>query len=411
MATSNEERSAATTPGSDFNPRAPERWGTAHAEFRRLRRECPVAHTEAFNGFWLLTRYADIFQALRSWDTYVTSVQNVVPRVAFTGRRPPLHLDPPEHTPYRSALNPFFTQAKVEALAPHIRTCVVDLLSPLIDAGQVDFCTDFAHPLPATVLARFFNLPLETAMEIREITKGYTAALNNASDEVVKKASLQLYEVARRMIAERKARPLPVADDPTSALLQATWEGEPLPEDMILGTLRQFIVVGMVAPIVFLGSVAVHLSEHPEIHARLRSEPRLIPAAVQEYLRLFTPYRGFARTANRDVEIGGRTIHRDEPIALAYASANRDEDVFPQPDEFILDRPNIGRHLAFGGGPHRCAGAPLAVEIIRITLEELVTRVAEVELSGEIGMSGWPEIGTLSVPVRLHSGVPSSGAA
>ncbi|MFZ1994301.1 MAG: cytochrome P450, partial [Solirubrobacteraceae bacterium] len=364
---------------------------------------CPVAHTDAFNGFWLLTKHADITQVLRSWKTYVTSVQNVVPKVAFTGRRPPLHLDPPEHTPYRRALNPFFTKEKVEAMVPLVRACVVDLLTPLIDAGDVDFCVDFAHPLPGAVLAHFFNLPVETGMEIREITKGYTAALNNASDDVVKKASLDLYEVARRMIEERKARPLDPNDDPTTAMLQATWNGEPLPEAMVLGTVRQFIVVGMVAPIVFLGSVAIHLSEHPEIHAQLRDDPRLIPAAVQEYLRLFTPYRGFARTANRDVEIGGRTIHKDEPIALAYASANRDEDVFPDPDEFILHRPNIAKHVAFGGGPHRCAGAPLASEIIRITLEELVTRCWRIEARGDVTMSGWPEIGTLSVPVRLHS--------
>jgi cytochrome P450 len=386
----------------DFNAREPESWGTAHAEMRRLRTECPVAHTDAFNGFWLLTKYADISEALRSWSTYVTSVQNVVPRVAFTGRRPPLHLDPPEHTPYRSALNPFFTRAKVEALEPHITRSVVDLLTPLIGAGEVDFCEDFAHALPAAVLARFFNLPIETALEIREITKGYTAALNNASDEVVKKASLELYDVARRMIEERQARPLAVTDDPTTALLNATWNDEPLPEAMVLGTLRQFIVVGMVAPIVFLGSVVVHLSEHPEVQARLRENEDLIPAAVQEYLRLFTPYRGFARTANRDVEIRGRAIRRDEPIALAYASANRDEEVFADPDEFVLDRPNIGRHLAFGAGPHRCAGAPLAAEMIRITLQELLARTSAIEVCGPVRMSGWPEIGTLSVPVRLH---------
>jgi cytochrome P450 len=387
----------------DFDAREPESWGTAHAEMRRLRAQCPVAHTDSFNGFWLLTKHADISEALRSWSTYVTSVQNVVPRVAFTGRRPPLHLDPPDHTPYRSALNPFFTRAKVEALEPHITRSVIDLLTPLIGAGEVDFCEDFAHALPAAVLARFFNLPLETSLEIREITKGYTAALNNASDEVVKKASLELYDVARRMIEERQARPLPVADDPTTALLNATSHGEPLPEAMVLGTVRQFIVVGMVAPIVFLGSVVVHLSEHPEVQARLRENEDLIPAAVQEYLRLFTPYRGFARTANRDVEIRGRAIRQDEPIALAYASANRDEEVFDDPDEFILDRPNIGRHLAFGAGPHRCAGAPLAVEMIRITLQELLARTSAIEVCGPVRMSGWPEIGTLSVPVRLHS--------
>jgi cytochrome P450 len=402
MSATGEERSE-SAPASDFDARVPERWGTAHDQLRELRDRCPVAHTDSFNGFWLLTRYADISEVLRQWDVYITSVQNVVPRVAFTGRRPPLHLDPPEHTPYRRVLNRFFTRAKVQALEPHIRRCVVELLTPLLDAEGVDFCTDFAHALPALVLARFFNLPRETTMEIRQITKGYTAALNNASDDVVKQASLALYGVARSMIEERQRAPLPVSDDPTSALLAETDQGEPLPSEMVLGTVRQFIVVGMVAPIVFLGSVVMHLSEHPEIQDRLRADPSLIPAAVQEYLRLFTPYRGFARTANRDVEIGGRSIRRDEPIALAYASANRDEAVFPDPDAFILERPNIGRHLAFGAGPHRCAGAPLAVEIIRITLEELLARTAAIEVRGEIGMSGWPEIGTLSVPVRLLS--------
>ncbi len=387
----------------DFDATAPEQWGTAHAQLRELRSQCPVAHSDAFRGFWLLTKYDDIADALHEPETFVTSVQNVVPKVAFTGRRPPLHLDPPEHTPYRSALNPFFTRAKVDALRPHVRKCVVDLLVPLIDAGEIDFCVDFAHALPGLVFAKFFNLPVETSMEIREVTKGYTAALNEFSDEVVKKASLELYAIARTMIDERKAHPLPVEDDPTSALLAATWNGEPLPEDMILGTLRQFIVVGMVAPIVFLGSVLAHLGEHPELHQRLREDPDLIPAAVQEYLRLFTPYRGFARTATHDVEIRGRMIRKDEPIAFAYASANRDEQVFPDPEKFIIDRPNIGRHLAFGAGAHRCAGAPLATEIIQITLEELASRTSTIEVTGEIRMSGWPEIGTLSVPARLAS--------
>jgi cytochrome P450 len=387
----------------DFDATAEERWGSAHAELRKLRGQCPVAHTDAFNGFWLLTKYEDIDRALHQPETFVTSVQNVVPRVAFTGRRPPLHLDPPEHTPYRSALNPFFTRAKVDALVPHVRRCVVELLVPLIDSGEVDFCSDFAHALPGLVLARFFNLPVETAMQIREVTKGYTAALNVFDDEIVKKASLELYAIAKAMIEERKANPLPVEDDPTSALLAATWRGEPLPEDMILGTVRQFIVVGMVAPIVFLGSVVVHLSEHQRLHRQLRDAPDLIGAAVQEYLRLFTPYRGFARTATHDVEIRGRKICEREPIAFAYASANRDEDVFPDPDAFVLGRPNIGRHLAFGGGAHRCAGAPLATEIIQITLEELVARTSRIEVTGEIRMSGWPEIGTLSVPVKLSS--------
>jgi len=386
----------------DFDPLVEETWESAHREMTRLRGECPVAHSGAFNGFWLVTKHEDVTRILKDWRTFTTTVQNVVPKVAFTGRRPPLHLDPPEHTPYRRALNPFFTNAKVAAMQGPIREIVVDLLDPLIAAGECDFCVDFVHPLPGRVFAVFFNLPLETGMKIREIVKGYDAALQDFDDELVKKASLDLYEIAREMIAARKVEPLPVEDDPTSALLAATDEyREPLPDEMVLGTLRQFIVVGMIAPIVFLGSVVVHLSEHPEIQQQLREDASLIPAAVQEYLRLFTPYRGFARTPRNDVEMAGRVVPKDEPIALAYASANRDEDVFPDGDQFILNRRNIGDHLAFGGGPHRCAGAPLAVELFRITLEELLARTSGIEVNGKIRMSGWPEIGTLSVPVRL----------
>ena len=145
---------------------------------------------------------------------------------------------------------------------------------------------------------------------------------------------------------------------------------------MVLGTIRQFIVVGMVAPCVFIGSMVVHLARNPELQRMLRDDPGLIPAAVDEYLRLLTPYRGFARTPTRDVELGGRLIREGEPVAIVYASANRDETVFPEPEKFILGRPNIGKHVAFGVGPHRCAGAPLAELMLRVTLEELLSRTS-----------------------------------
>jgi cytochrome P450 len=170
---------------------------------------------------------------------------------------------------------------------------------------------------------------------------------------------------------------------------------------MILGTIRQLIVVGMIAPSTWLGSVAVHLSENPDIQDMLRSDLSLVPAAVQEYLRLLTPYRGFARTARRDVVIGGRLIKKDEPIALVFSSANRDEAVFPDSDKFILDRPNIKQHVAFGMGPHQCAGAPLALIILRLTLEELLRRTKSLKVTGPLKMTRFPEWGPLSVPITV----------
>jgi cytochrome P450 len=381
---------------SDFDPLAPETFTSFHEEFAELRRRCPVAHSDGYGGFWALTRHEDVLAAVQDPATFTTTVQNVVPKLAFTGRRPPLHLDPPDHTPYRAALNPYFTPEKMRQLEPRLRAIIGGLLEPLVDAGEVDICEAYTHRLPGFVFAEFFNLPPELGLRIREASREFNVAVQDFVDEEVKRTSLQLYEIAREIIAMRKAEPLDVADDPASGLLATG-----LPEDMLLGTIRQFIVVGMIAPSVFIGSMVIHLAEHPELQDRLRRDPSLSGPAVDEYLRLLTPYRGFARTATRDVVVRGRTIREGEPVAVVFASANRDDEVFPEPDRFVLDRPNIRQHVAFGSGPHRCAGAPLGTLMLRLTLEELLARTSRIEVTGEPAMTRWPEWGTLSVPVRL----------
>lgn len=381
---------------SDFDPLAPETFDSFHEEFARLRAGCPVAWSDAYNGYWALTRYEDVVAAARDPELWTTTVQNVVPKVAFTGRRPPLHLDPPEHTPYRAALNPYFTSEKMARLEPRLRAIVGDLWQALVDAGGGDVCEGFSHRLPGYVFAEFFNLTPELGLRIREASKDFNVAVQDFVEEDVKRTSIALYDIAREIIAMRKAEPLDPADDPASGLLATG-----LPEDMLLGTIRQFIVVGMIAPSVFIGSLVIHLAAHPELQAELRADPSLVPAAVEEYLRLLTPYRGFARTPTRDVEVRGRTIRKDEPTAIVFASANRDEDVFPEPERFVLNRPNIKQHVAFGIGPHRCAGAPLGRLMLRLTLEELLARATRIEVVGEPRMTRWPEWGTLSVPVRL----------
>jgi cytochrome P450 len=191
------------------------------------------------------------------------------------------------------------------------------------------------------------------------------------------------------------------AHDPVSAFLAARSGGEPLPPDLVVGAIRQVLVVGIVAPMVMIGNMAIHLARDKALQRELRDAPDRIPAAVEEFLRLYTPYRGFARTARADVEIGGRTIRKDEAIALIMASANRDEDVFPDPERFVLDRPNIREHLAFGRGPHYCAGAALARLELQIALEELLRNTSDFDLDGEIKMSPFPELGPWYAPLRF----------
>ena len=391
----------ASAPTQDFDPLLPEDFDSANATYTALRSSCPVAHTDAWGGFWALLSYADVKAAATDYNTFITSVQNVVPKVAFTGRRPPLHLDPPEHTPYRRALNPLFVDARLAALEPVVRDFSVKLLDPLIARGECDICQDYGSYLPVQVFGAWMNMPEAWLTELHDAGRAFNIAVQSAVADTMKVTSLVLYDLARSLIALRKAEPGDPAEDLTTALLAARHQGEPLPEEMIVGMVRQVLVVGIIAPMVMMGSITVHLCRDPQLQAKLRADPSLIPAAVEEFLRLYTPYRGFARTAVHDVEMGGRTIPAGEAIALVYASANRDEKVFPNGCAFELNRPNIGEHLAFGRGPHNCPGAGLGRMQILVSLQELLARTEGFELAGEIKPTLFPEIGALSVPIRF----------
>ena len=386
----------------DFDPLAPEDFDSPHVEYTRLRRECPVAHSDAWGGFWALMKYADVARAATDSELFITSKQNVVPKVAFTGRRPPLHLDPPEHTPYRRALSPLLSPQKVARFEPVIRAICVELLASMAARGGGDICEDFSARMPIRVFNAWMNLPPQQADMLADVGRRYNIAVQSNDEAATKETSLRLYEMARAILAERKARPLSPTEDATSALLAARVDGQPLPDDMIVGTIRQVLVVGIIAPTVMIGSIAVHLARDQELQTHLRNNPQLAEEASDEFLRLYTPYRGFARTAKTDVTLHGRTIPAGEPIALVYASANRDEDVFQDAASFRLGRPNMKDSVAFGRGPHMCLGAALARLEMRVALEELLRQTPRgFVLDGPIMPTRFPEIGALRVPLRF----------
>ncbi len=386
----------------DFDALAPEDFDSPYVVFADLRNRCPVAHSGAWGGFWSFMRYADVAAAAVDFRTYTTTVQNVVPKLAFTGRRAPLHLDPPEHTAYRRAINPLLTREAVDLLREPIRRFAIELLTPLLKQGQCDICQDFSSRLPVAVFAEWMNMPAELVDTLRETARAYVHAVQRFNGEMVKATSYKLYDMARHLIAQRKTAPLDPERDITSALLAVMEGGQPLPDEMIVGAVRQILVVGIVAPNVLIGSICVHLSRFPDLQRRLRQDLQLVPSAIEEYLRLFTPYRGFARTPTRDVIVENVLIRQGEPIALNFASANRDESVFPDADQFILQRPNIKDHLAFGRGPHSCPGAWLARLELTIALEEILARTRHFEVIGPIATTLCPEIGAMSVPLRLE---------
>ena len=386
---------------SDFDPLAPETFDSPYEEYRRLRESCPVAHSDAWGGFWALTKHDDVVAAASDYRTFITSVQNVVPKVAFTGRRPPLHLDPPEHTPYRRALAPLLSERRVAELEPVIREICRDLLRPMVAKGEGDIVSEFSAPMPIATFANWMNLQAEAIAELTRVGRDYNIAVQSNDLDETKRSSLLLYDMARGLVDDRKARPLSPSEDATSALLAARVDGEPLPEEMIIGTIRQVLVVGIIAPSVTIGSMVVHLCRDRELQDQLRRDRSLIPAAIEELLRLYTPYRGFARTAVCDVEIRGKTIPKGEPIAVVYASANRDADVFDDPDTFRLDRENLKDSVAFGRGPHACVGAALARLELKVALEEILSAAPSFSLTREPVQTRFPEIGALSVPVSF----------
>ncbi|MGY6696015.1 MAG: cytochrome P450 [Roseinatronobacter sp.] len=407
MSTNRHDRPQAKAPwrfsdAHDFDAERMEEFDGPPELFAQLREKCPVAHSNDLGGFWLFTKYEDVAAAIADPSLYSTAVQNVVPRVATSGRRPPLHLDPPEHTPYRRAIAPLFRTERMAHWTPIVRRIASTLFAPLVAKREADICLDYSYHLPIHVLAEFFMISPQQAQEIRGMGKEFNQALQTKDAQGMERTSRYLYDMAASIIADRETNPQDPGIDPTSALLAARHEGAPLPRDMVLGTIRQLLVVGIIAPTTFLGSVAVHFCRHPEHFDMIKRDPGLVPEATEELLRLYTPYRGFARTPTQDITVRGRNICEDEPIALAFASANRDADVYEKPDEFRLNREGCPPHLAFGRGPHQCAGAPLARLMLTSSIEAFVAHCDGFELNGPIPMTTWPEYGPVSVPVRFR---------
>ena len=188
----------------DFDPDVPEDFDSPHAMFKDLRRRCPVAYSDAMGGFWAITKYEDIVRVLTDWETFTTTIQNVVPRVATTQRRPPLHLDPPGNVPYRNAITRLMTPAKLDPWRTKIEREVEELLAPLVARGEGDICREFSFILPIAVLADFFRLPEGNARRIRIVGSEFNMALQRRDDENVRKYSDELYGIARQLIDDRK---------------------------------------------------------------------------------------------------------------------------------------------------------------------------------------------------------------
>ncbi|WP_051218049.1 cytochrome P450 [Nocardioides insulae] len=388
---------------SEWEPAVHETFGSAHRDYAELRAGNPFPWSDAFGGFWSATTYADVLRVTGDDDLFITSVQNVVPHVPRSSRRPPLHFDPPEHTAYRQAIDPVLRGVNLRAREPQFRASAEELLAGLVAAESPDAMRDFAAPYVVDCFAAFLGVPSDLARHIREVGVRYSFAIQDMDDAVIGRCSAELYTIAEQIYRDRLAAdPNPDQDLAASLHEAASDPVNHITEKSAIATIRQMIVAGMGAPQAILGSCLVHLATAPELQRHLRERPEDLPVAIEELLRLHAPYRVFARTARRDTTIHGREVRAGEPIALIFPSANRDEGVFERPDEFVLRRPN-NSHLAFGRGAHRCPAARMGRIELRIALETVLTGTEWFELAGEVEMMNWLEYGPRAVPIAIRS--------
>jgi cytochrome P450 len=383
---------------NDFDPLGAGFARDPHATWLRLRETCPVARGARWD-FWALTRYDDVVAASSRPSTFTSSLGIVVPPNPVSGRRAPLHYDPPEHARYRRPLNAVLRDERIAAAEPELRALAVELIDAFVAAGGGEFVLAVSSPFAGLVSTRFLNVPRELGERLNAMGEIFERAQAHFNGGTAEQLNQLLYAECRRFVAERRLAPLDPREDVVSALLEVSEHGEPLDDEFIAGTLRQLLIAAHVAPTAVIASAVAHLARDPELQQQLRSHPDRIPTAVEEFLRYYAPNQGFARTATADVELRGRRIRAGEMVALVLPAANRDPAVFDRPEEFQADR-QVNPHLAFGHGPHKCPGATIGRTELRIALEELLARTASIELTCAPTMLGWPIFGPEQLRLR-----------
>ncbi len=315
-----------------------------------------------------------------------------------------LTMDPPDHTRLRRLVAGAFTPRAIAGLEPWIREVTVRLLTAADGAAGFDLIDALAFPLPIAVICHLLGVPAKDQAQFRAWGHDVAATLDPQTAAAAKAesraAELALTGYLRDLVRERRADP---DDSILSALIAAEDEGDRLSSGELVSTALLLLIAGFETTVNLIGNGTVALLADPDSWDRLRQEPALVPAAIEEMLRFDSPVQLTARIATESVEIGGGVIAAGRPVVVFIGGANRDPEVFEQPGEFRIDRPDPGRHLAFSLGLHHCLGAALARLEARIAIEELTRRYPAAELAGppirrpQLVLRGYE-----SVPVRAR---------
>jgi cytochrome P450 len=343
------------------------------AAFRTLRDQ-RVLWSPNHGGYWILTRAEDIRSALQQPELFSSSATGIPAHVSRKEKLAPLELDPPEHTAYRRAIAPLFAPKAVTARTAAIADTCAGLIDGLVDRGHAEFVSEFAEPFPTRIFTNILGLPAAEAPRF----VSWNSKLLHSQDqpEVRREAGIEINDYLRALIAARRTDP---RDDVVSALMAGEIDGRPIADEEVQNLCFLLFVAGLDTVTAALTWCFCFLAQHPEHRRQLIDTPDLLPSAVEELLRVHS-FINPARTVSRDLEFAGVAMRKGERILLSTVLAAQDPDEFPDEATVRFDRPN-NRHLAFGAGPHRCAGSHLARDEITTALAQWHARIPDYDIA------------------------------
>jgi pimeloyl-[acyl-carrier protein] synthase len=369
----------------------PEVLANPYPLYHKLRSEDPV-HWDPFLHAWLVTRYADVVQVLHQFSADRTPTPEQLSALDLSALNPiaqvmvrqMLFLDPPDHTRLRTLASAAFTPRRVEQLRSRIQKVMDTLLDAVVSQGHMDVIADFAGPAPAIVTAELLGVPATDHVRLKEWSQDFAEMLGNFqhNPDRIPRVLRSVENLTSYFRAEMRAQQTNPRDGLVQAMMTAEIDGARLTEEEIIANLIITMVGGQETTTNLIGNGVLTLLRHPAELARLRTDPSLIPSAVEELLRYESPSQHTARLAPADVELGGRLIKKRQAVIAVMAAGNRDPERFPAPDLLDITRKD-NRHLAFGWAAHFCFGAALARLEGQIAFETILRRLPRLQLNGD----------------------------
>jgi cytochrome P450 len=364
------------------------------ADYREMHARCPVGHSANYGGFTFIAKLDDIFAAEQSPDVFAVAPSMLLPAFGTDVPMIPIDIDPPMHGEYRKILLPLFTPRMLDVLTPGIRDTARDLASAIAAGEVVDASRDYARPVVTIIFSRLCGFPEKDWPKFDRWVDDII--YERAEDpERAYAAGNAVRAYFDDLITERRGAP--PEQDLISVLLDARIEdGRPLTHDELISYCYLLFVAGLDTTAWAIRAGIWYLARVPEAQAELRARPELIPAAAEEFLRTLAPVQAMARTCLRDTVVRGREIKAGERVVLVFGAGNRDPDAFDDPDTIRFDRTK-NRHLAFGGGIHRCLGSNLGRRELVIALEEFLATVPA--FAAEDPSQPWHGVGPLTLRI------------